>query len=166
MFIRASVPSFRKIKDEHENTFTVFFLEVWVSGRLHTVEKRYTEFEELHKQLKKVMRTPEFPPKKVLKWNSKVLEQRRSGLQSYLQGTLDGDILPKSLLKFLGISNLSDSIDSLDKLSQDIRVSHQPVISFPADSFLQENTTSTLPDIVAEGVTRGLYSPGDAGCPR
>jgi len=34
------------------------------------------------------MRVPEFPPKKVMKWNSKVLEQRRLGLQSYVQVTL------------------------------------------------------------------------------
>lgn len=37
------------------------------------------------KQLKKVIKTPEFPPKKVLKWNTKILEQRRLGLHTYFQ---------------------------------------------------------------------------------
>lgn len=32
-----------------------------------------------------MIKTPEFPPKKVLKWNNKVLEQRRHGLETYLQ---------------------------------------------------------------------------------
>ncbi|WAR11112.1 SNX24-like protein [Mya arenaria] len=54
---------------------------------------RYSEFEELHKQLKKVVDTPEFPPKKVLKFSHKVVEQRRVALELYLQGILES-ILP------------------------------------------------------------------------
>ncbi len=36
-------------------------------------------------QVKNRMQTPEFPPKKVMKWNHKVLEQRRAALEVYLQ---------------------------------------------------------------------------------
>jgi hypothetical protein len=39
-------------------------------------------------QLKKVIKTPDFPPKKVLNRHPKVLEQRRQMFQSYLQVTV------------------------------------------------------------------------------
>ena len=55
--------------------------------------------------MKKTMRTPEFPPKKVLNRNHKVLEQRRKALEAYLQGVLDRGSVPKSLLTFLGIDD-------------------------------------------------------------
>lgn len=36
-------------------------------------------------KLKKQIKTPEFPPKKMMKFSNKVLEQRRLALQTYLQ---------------------------------------------------------------------------------
>ena len=45
----------------------------------------YLNFLLLLQQLKTIIETPEFPPKKVMKWNLKVLEQRRQGLEYYLQ---------------------------------------------------------------------------------
>ncbi|XP_061432249.1 sorting nexin-24 isoform X2 [Lethenteron reissneri] len=65
--------------------YTVFKVEVTMNGRKHFLEKRYSEFHALHKQLKKVIKTPEFPPKHVRNWVPKVLEQRRQGLEYYLQ---------------------------------------------------------------------------------
>ncbi|NWT24164.1 SNX24 protein, partial [Cardinalis cardinalis] len=65
--------------------FQVFKIEVLVSGRKHFVEKRYSEFHALHKKLKKFIRTPEIPSKHVRNWVPKVLEQRRQGLELYLQ---------------------------------------------------------------------------------
>ncbi|XP_064609579.1 sorting nexin-24-like [Liolophura sinensis] len=138
----------------------VFCVEVCVSGRVHTVEKRYTEFEELHKQLKKIEKTPEFPPKKIMKWNHKVLEHRRVALQKYLQGVMDSESIPKCYLKFLEISMpaFSASFDSLDDLNLSSTVVHQPVVSFVGEAFLQDNSRSSLPDIIVQGVNRGLYS--------
>nr|KAG5699541.1 hypothetical protein BaRGS_033737 [Batillaria attramentaria] len=89
----------------------VFVVDVWVSGRHHVVERRYTEFEELHKQVKKMMKTPEFPPKKVLKWNSKVLEQRQRGLEAYLQGVVSYEAIPKAILHFLEIRDEDEGIE-------------------------------------------------------
>ncbi|XP_008939143.1 PREDICTED: sorting nexin-24 [Merops nubicus] len=66
----------------------VFKIEVLMNGRKHFVEKRYSEFHALHKKLKKFIRTPEIPSKHVRNWVPKVLEQRRQGLELYLQGTV------------------------------------------------------------------------------
>ncbi|OXB62424.1 hypothetical protein ASZ78_014025 [Callipepla squamata] len=66
-------------------TLEVFKIEVLMSGRKHFVEKRYSEFHALHKKLKKCIRTPEIPSKHVRNWVPKVLEQRRQGLELYLQ---------------------------------------------------------------------------------
>ncbi|NWV11680.1 SNX24 protein, partial [Ptilonorhynchus violaceus] len=68
--------------------FQVFKIEVLMSGRKHFVEKRYSEFHALHKKLKKFIRTPEIPSKHVRNWVPKVLEQRRQGLELYLQVSL------------------------------------------------------------------------------
>ncbi|NXH52592.1 SNX24 protein, partial [Rhabdornis inornatus] len=65
--------------------FQVFKIEVLMNGRKHFVEKRYSEFHALHKKLKKFIRTPEIPSKHVRNWVPKVLEQRRQGLELYLQ---------------------------------------------------------------------------------
>ncbi|KAL5005137.1 hypothetical protein ScPMuIL_018593 [Solemya velum] len=160
--IRLSIPGHRKVEDNHEH-YTAFQIEVWVSGKTHRIEKRYSEFEELHKQLKKIIPTPEFPPKKVLKWNSRVIENRRQGLQVYLQGVLQGEIVPKGpLFKFLGVSfSSSGSFESLTEFHHNQTVTHQAMIGFPKDAFLQDSYRSSLPDIVADGVNLGLYSPYD-----
>ncbi|XP_055405702.1 sorting nexin-24 isoform X12 [Bubalus kerabau] len=63
----------------------VFKIEVLMNGRKHFVEKRYSEFHALHKKLKKCIKTPEIPSKHVRNWVPKVLEQRRQGLETYLQ---------------------------------------------------------------------------------
>ncbi|CAG5128200.1 unnamed protein product [Candidula unifasciata] len=157
MVLRVSIPSFRKVK-EGEDSYTVFLVDVWISGRHYTIEKRYSEFEELHKQLKKVMKTPEFPPKKVLKWNTKILEQRRLGLHAYFQGIVDQDPPPHSLLLFLETDVLDHNMDFQDEELQNS--SHQPVIILDAKVFLQDRQRASLPDIVVEGVIQALYSPG------
>ncbi|XP_011541654.1 sorting nexin-24 isoform X6 [Homo sapiens] len=66
-------------------TYQVFKIEVLMNGRKHFVEKRYSEFHALHKKLKKCIKTPEIPSKHVRNWVPKVLEQRRQGLETYLQ---------------------------------------------------------------------------------
>ncbi|XP_016864884.1 sorting nexin-24 isoform X5 [Homo sapiens] len=68
-------------------TYQVFKIEVLMNGRKHFVEKRYSEFHALHKKLKKCIKTPEIPSKHVRNWVPKVLEQRRQGLETYLQMT-------------------------------------------------------------------------------
>lgn len=82
---KSSIISFTPIVCPYSSSFQAYKVDVFQNGRSHTLYKRYSEFEELHKQLKKVISTPEFPPKKVLKFNPKVLEQRRVTLELYLQ---------------------------------------------------------------------------------
>ncbi|KAK3602352.1 hypothetical protein CHS0354_013346 [Potamilus streckersoni] len=156
--IRVSVPSYRKV-EEGNDSYTVFKIDVFHSGRFHSIERRYSEFEDLHKQLKKMITAAEFPPKKVLKWSPKVLEQRRQGLQLYLQKTLEGDMIPTSFFKFLEVSiSKSGSFESLDQVDAHPTIGHQPMVGFSKDAFLQENYRSILPDIIVEGVHQGIYS--------
>ncbi|XP_033750325.1 sorting nexin-24-like [Pecten maximus] len=155
--IRVTVPSFRKVGD-HNDSYTVFNVEVCAAGRLTNVEKRYSEFEDFHKQLKKIIRTPEFPPKKVMKWNPKVLEQRRIGLQLYLQGVVQNDYISKIVQRFLCITLANTTnMESLTHDDQEVSLSHQPMIGFQPDAFLLNNNKSSLRDIITEGVHRGLY---------
>ncbi|XP_067839132.1 uncharacterized protein [Heptranchias perlo] len=100
--IEVSIPSFRYEESDLERGYTegrimlypsrfsigcklVFKIEVLMSRRKHFVEKRYSEFHALHKKLKKSIKTPEMPSKHVRNWVPKVLEQRRHGLEAYLQ---------------------------------------------------------------------------------
>ncbi|XP_072813826.1 sorting nexin-24 isoform X2 [Vicugna pacos] len=85
----------------------VFKIEVLMNGRKHFVEKRYSEFHALHKKLKKCIKTPEIPSKHVRNWVPKVLEQRRQGLETYLQAViLENEELPKLFLDFLNVRHL------------------------------------------------------------
>ncbi|NWU50907.1 SNX22 protein, partial [Dromas ardeola] len=63
----------------------VFRVEVLCNGRRHTVAKRYSEFQALHKRIKKTCKVPDFPPRRVPNWMPKVLEQRRQGLELYIR---------------------------------------------------------------------------------
>uniref|UniRef100_A0A670ZBF9 Sorting nexin 22 n=1 Tax=Pseudonaja textilis TaxID=8673 RepID=A0A670ZBF9_PSETE len=82
--------------------WNVFKVEILCNGRKHCVEKRYSEFYALHKRIKRTCQVPDFPPKRVPKWMVKVLQQRRAGLEAYLQGViLQNQTLPKELLHFL-----------------------------------------------------------------
>ncbi|CAL1543888.1 unnamed protein product [Lymnaea stagnalis] len=165
MVIRVNIPSFRKVK-EGDDVYTAFSVDVWIAGRHHVIEKRYSEFEELHKQLKKIIKTPEFPPKKVLKWNTKVLEQRRLGLDTYFQGVLEHEPTPNVLLLFLETDMLDHSMENYLKGDEEQKTSHQAVITIDASSYLQKSNKGSLPNIVSEGVTMGLYSTAALDYPR
>ncbi|KAM9070579.1 sorting nexin-22 isoform X2 [Sarcophilus harrisii] len=85
-----------------EKGHMVFRVEVLCNGRRHTIHRRYSEFHALHKQIKKSCKVPDFPPKRVPNWRPKVLEQRRQGLEAYIQGVLYlNQEVPKEMLEFL-----------------------------------------------------------------
>ena len=155
MVLRVTIPSFRKVKDG-EDSYTVFVVDVWSSGRHHIIEKRYSEFEELHKQLKKIMKTPEFPPKKMLKFNAKVLEQRRLGLDTYFQGVLEYEQIPSFMHEFLE-THLLDNTEIYENEKEE-ESSHQPVITMDSSVFLRVPDEKNLHCIITEGVLMGLYS--------
>uniref|UniRef100_A0A8V0X896 Sorting nexin 24 n=1 Tax=Gallus gallus TaxID=9031 RepID=A0A8V0X896_CHICK len=138
------IPSFRYEESELERGYTVFKIEVLMSGRKHFVEKRYSEFHALHKKLKKCIRTPEIPSKHVRNWVPKVLEQRRQGLELYLQTViLENEELPKIFLDFLNVRHVptlpkAESCGSFDETESEesSKLSHQPVLLFLRDPYV------------------------------
>ncbi|XP_067412126.1 sorting nexin-22 isoform X3 [Emydura macquarii macquarii] len=128
--IAVSIPSVGPEADPErspEKTHTVFTVKVLCNGRKHTIEKRYSEFHALHKKIRKMCKVPEFPPKRVPNWMSKVQEQRRQGLEIYIQGVLYyNEELPKELLDFLKLRHFQQDakascLDSLRDLRSEER---------------------------------------------
>ncbi|KAM9070578.1 sorting nexin-22 isoform X1 [Sarcophilus harrisii] len=142
-----------------EKGHMVFRVEVLCNGRRHTIHRRYSEFHALHKQIKKSCKVPDFPPKRVPNWRPKVLEQRRQGLEAYIQGVLYlNQEVPKEMLEFLKLRHFpSDPKTS----SMDTQLPHRPVVSFHRDPYIQSPLES-IPNMVVSGVLQGFY--GYSGC--
>ncbi|KAK3549954.1 hypothetical protein QTP86_016854 [Hemibagrus guttatus] len=151
---------------EPDSQQTVFKIEVLTSGRQHTVEKRYSEFHALHKMLKKIMKPPELPSKHVRNWIPKVLEQRRHGLELYLQTIImENEVLPKIFLDFLNIRHFpslpkAESCGSFETESEDsCKLTHQPALLFLRDPYLLPSTSDTFSNVITEGVIHGIFYP-------
>ncbi|NXQ99455.1 SNX22 protein, partial [Sagittarius serpentarius] len=157
----------------------VFRVEVLCNGRRHTVAKRYSEFQALHKRIKKTCKVPDFPPRHVPNWMPKVLEQRRQGLELYIRGVLyHNEELPQDVLDFLKVRRCQQDPKassppvkagpftgcrrSLSHSSAGRLPSQRPVIGFCTDPYVQPRGTDLLPNIVLSGVLQGLYIP--PGC--
>uniref|UniRef100_A0A3P9P1P6 Sorting nexin 24 n=1 Tax=Poecilia reticulata TaxID=8081 RepID=A0A3P9P1P6_POERE len=154
--IRLSIPSFRSENSSAEKGFTVFKIDVLVKGRLHSVEKRYSEFHALHKMLKKSIKPPEIPSKHVRNWVPKVLEQRRHGLELYLQTVImENEVLPKIFLDFLNVRHFP----SVPKTESCGKLSHQPVVVYLRDPYLLPSAHDTFSNVVIEGVVDGVFYP-------
>ncbi|XP_077147143.1 sorting nexin-24 isoform X2 [Ranitomeya variabilis] len=146
---------------------TVFRIEVLVNGRKHFVEKRYSEFHALHKKLKKSIKTPEMPSKHVRNWIPKVLEQRRQGLELYLQTIIyENEELPKIFLDFLNVRHLpslpkAESCGSIDDIESEetSKLSHQPVLLFLRDPYVLPKANDLAANVVIEGVLHGIFYP-------
>uniref|UniRef100_A0A8C3FI93 Sorting nexin 22 n=1 Tax=Chrysemys picta bellii TaxID=8478 RepID=A0A8C3FI93_CHRPI len=124
-----------------EKTHTVFTVEVLCNGRKHTIEKRYSEFHALHKRIKKMCKVPDFPPKRVPNWMSKVQEQRRQGLEVYIQGVLYyNKELPKDLLDFLKLRHFQQDAKA-SSLDHGFLLSHRPVMIFHRDPYVLPSST-------------------------
>uniref|UniRef100_A0A8D0HJY8 Sorting nexin 22 n=1 Tax=Sphenodon punctatus TaxID=8508 RepID=A0A8D0HJY8_SPHPU len=147
-----------------EKTHMVFTVEVLCNGRKHTIRKRYSEFHSLHKKIKKKCKVPDFPPKRVPNWMTKVLEQRRQGLEAYMQGVLCyNKELPKELLDFLKLHHFQKNpqTSSLDPCSL---LAHQPVIGFHIDPYVLPISSDQMPDIILSGVLQALYASNRIFC--
>nr|XP_055064826.1 sorting nexin-24 [Misgurnus anguillicaudatus] len=164
--IEVSIPSFRSEGSNVDKGYTVFKIEVLMCGRQHTVEKRYSEFHALHKMLKKIIKPPEIPSKHVRNWVPKVLEQRRHGLELYLQTMImENEVLPKIFLDFLNIRHFpslpkAESCGSFETESDESsKLTHQPTLIFQRDPYLLPDTNDTFSNMVIEGVIRGIFYP-------
>ncbi|KAH0619927.1 hypothetical protein JD844_014366 [Phrynosoma platyrhinos] len=170
MKLEVSVPSVGLLRASEaerkaEKARTVFKVEVLCNGRRHSIEKRYSEFYALHKRIKKRCQVPEFPPKHVPNWMTKVLEQRRQGLEAYLQGILlYNRKLPKEFLDFLKLWHFQQDPRG-NYLDHSSLLSHRPVISFHNDPYaLPPSYTDPLPNTILAGVLQGLYAPETLFC--
>lgn len=78
------------IVQKDSKPYTVYCIELFVSGKCFKIDRRYSEFYELHRKLlkKKTYQLGTLPPKKLKNLNQKLIEQRRTSLESYLQQTL------------------------------------------------------------------------------
>ncbi|XP_007532423.1 sorting nexin-22 isoform X2 [Erinaceus europaeus] len=133
----------------------VFRVEVRCGGRRHTVWRRYSEFHALHKRIKKRCRVPDFPSKRLANWRSRGAEQKRLGLEAYVQGVLylNQDV-PKELLEFLSLRQPPTVPKGSGWGSQ---LLHRPVLSFCGDPYLCPPSPEALPSVVVTGVLQGLY---------
>ncbi|XP_049667978.1 sorting nexin-22 isoform X3 [Accipiter gentilis] len=114
----------------------VYMVEVLCNGRRHTVVKRYSEFQALHKRIKKTCKVPDFPPRRVPNWMPKVLEQRRQGLELYIRGVLyHNEELPQDVLDFLKVR----------RCQQDPKASSPPQVTQGESGTLHGALMSPLP---------------------
>uniref|UniRef100_A0A3Q4M387 Sorting nexin 24 n=4 Tax=Pseudocrenilabrinae TaxID=318546 RepID=A0A3Q4M387_NEOBR len=165
--VRVSIPSFRSENSSVEKGYTVFKIDVLMNGRQHAVEKRYSEFHALHKMLKKTIKPPEIPSKHVRNWVPKVLEQRRHGLELYLQTIImENEVLPKIFLDFLNIRHFPSVPKTESCGPPDFsfflsfsKLSHQPVMLFLRDPYLLPAGHDEFSNVVIEGVVHGVYYP-------
>ncbi|XP_064032486.1 sorting nexin-24 isoform X2 [Pogoniulus pusillus] len=117
--------------------------------------------------LKKFIRTPEIPSKHVRNWIPKVLEQRRQGLELYLQTIiLENEELPKIFLDFLNIRHVptlpkAESCGSFDETESEesSKLSHQPVLLFLRDPYVLPKANDDFPNVVIEGILHGIFYP-------
>nr|XP_034988169.1 sorting nexin-22 isoform X1 [Zootoca vivipara] len=146
-----------------EKARTVFKVEILWNGRKHCIEKRYSEFHALHKRIKKRCRVPDFPPRRVPNWMTKVLEHRRQGLEAYLQGILLCNTeLPRELLDFLKLWQFEQEHKA--DLGPAYLLSHRPVISFRSDPCILPAPIDLLPNVILSGVLQGFYAPRTTLC--
>uniref|UniRef100_A0A803YRR4 Sorting nexin 22 n=1 Tax=Meleagris gallopavo TaxID=9103 RepID=A0A803YRR4_MELGA len=118
-----------------EKAHTVFLVEVLCNGRRHTVAKRYSEFQALHKRIKKSCKVPDFPPRRVPNWVPKVLEQRRQGLELYIQGVLcHNEELPQDVLDFLKVRRSQQEPKGCSPVVSR-SPSQRPVLGFRTDPY-------------------------------
>uniref|UniRef100_A0A3Q0TF55 Sorting nexin 22 n=1 Tax=Amphilophus citrinellus TaxID=61819 RepID=A0A3Q0TF55_AMPCI len=86
--IEVSIPSMEKEVDESGKTKKLFRVEVLFNERKHFVLRRNSEFHTLHRKLKKIIQTPDFPSKRNPHLRTKPLEQRKQELEDYIQVTM------------------------------------------------------------------------------
>ena len=109
--IKAFIKGWKKLHSDSDSKpgYTVYLVEVNNNGRCQTITRRYSEFDELYKHLRKIAppsELPEFPGKHLLNRSSRLIEQRRLALDLYVRGVLlyygcDLYSLPSKVVTFL-----------------------------------------------------------------
>ncbi|CAL4167723.1 unnamed protein product [Meganyctiphanes norvegica] len=160
--IRTYIPRYRLVDSEAGRSHYVYVLEICHAGRVHKVEKRYSAFHSLYKQIRKHYPNSEseFPPKRIRNTTGKVLEARRAGLETWLSSAILIEPTPPQLLAFLQIHNYQPPSSSEGSgSSSDDSPAHQPLLLFTRDPFILNHNlqTPTLTNQVSKGVLTALY---------
>ncbi|CAL1594210.1 unnamed protein product [Knipowitschia caucasica] len=165
--IEVSIPSLVQEEDEAGKTKKLFRVEVLFNERKHFVLRKHSEFQTLHRKLRKLIQTPDFPSKRNQHLRTKPLEQRRQELEIYIQDIIfqDEDV-PQVLLNFLHLKHFHtgtkaysmESLDDPDSHEDDsYQFSNYRALHFFRDPYVC-CYSSDLPDVVADGVLQGFYS--------
>ncbi|XP_057693106.1 sorting nexin-22 [Corythoichthys intestinalis] len=162
--IQVTIPSAEKEEDEVGKSKKLFRVEVLFNERKHFVLRRSSEFQTLHRKLRKIIQTPDFPSKRNQHLRTKPLEQRRQELEDYIQEIIyQCEDVPQELLDFLHVKHYHmakigsmESLDDLDNQDYSFQLPHQRVMGFSRDPYVSD-CTSGLPDVVLGGVLQGFY---------
>ncbi|XP_058593424.1 sorting nexin-22 isoform X3 [Neofelis nebulosa] len=110
--------------------------------------------------IKKLYKVPDFPSKRLPNWRTRGLEQRRQGLEAYIQGVLylNQDV-PKELLEFLSLRHFSTDPKASNP---GLTAAHSGSPLFSAlGEFLPKNSRQVEPPPPPPAPN----SPPDSGCP-
>ncbi|XP_041651737.1 sorting nexin-22 [Cheilinus undulatus] len=163
--IEVSIPSMEREVDESGKSKKLFRVEVLFNERKHYVLRRSSEFQALHRKLRKIIQTPDFPSKRNPHLRTKPPEQRMQELEDYVQEIIyQNEDVPQVLLDFLHVKHFHtgnkissmESLDELDSQDDSYQLPHQRVFGFFQDPYISD-CTSDLPDVVVDGVLQGFY---------
>ncbi|KAL7857710.1 hypothetical protein AOLI_G00178120 [Acnodon oligacanthus] len=165
--LEVSIPSLEREVDESGKLRKLFRVEILFNGRKHFVLRRQSEFQTLHRKLKKIVQPPDFPSKRNQHLRTKPLEQRRQELEDYIQVILyQNEVVPQELLDFLQVKHFhsankicsfhEEEWNDSQEQGYSCQLLHQRVVGFSGDPYLIASD-SDLPDVVVAGVLQGLY---------
>ncbi|XP_077280422.1 sorting nexin-24 [Temnothorax americanus] len=165
----AFISGYRLADVSHGKPYYVYCIEILESktGTRYFIERRYSEFSALHRKLKKDNSDiAPFPPKRVRNSQPKVLEQRRTALELYIQKMLSLLATKQQVLNFLGIESQETAFHRRIRKAADSSthnhpniLEHHPVLTFHCDPYVPDPADSTngLSDVVTNGVLLGIY---------
>ncbi|XP_003967641.1 sorting nexin-22 [Takifugu rubripes] len=165
LMIEVSIPSMERKVDESGKYKKLFRVEVLFNERKHFLLRRNSEFHALHRKLRKIIQTPDFPSKRNPHLRTKPPEQRRQELEDYIQDIIyQNEDVPQVLLDFLHVKHFHtgnrissmESLDDLDSQDEGFQLPHQRVLGYFRDPFLSD-CSKDLPDVVVDGVLQGFY---------
>ncbi|XP_077374220.1 sorting nexin-22 isoform X2 [Festucalex cinctus] len=137
--IHVTIPSTEREVDEVGKSKKLFRVEVLFNERKHFVLRRSSEFHTLHRKLRKIIQTPDFPSKRNPHLRTKPLEQRRQELEDYIQEIIyQYEDVPQELLDFLHVKHYhtGNKISSMD-----FQLPHQRVMGFFRDPYVSDCTS-------------------------
>ncbi len=76
-----------------DHNFVMYKIEVEKDGKRWIIFRRYSQLHQLFGEMKKFDASLKFPPKKIDKWNSKLLDERWDGVDQFLHACLDSKYL-------------------------------------------------------------------------